>query len=243
VKTPIFWLAVLLSTLSAGCGGGGTSTDASAPQPSQASAPPSQIDQSAPAPQQPFDIPSTTLWGSSGGKSYTAIYSETPNNGTAMFAGQEANGSTISLTVTENGVLISTEIDTVYYLENPYRPLGMTISANGGQFDLLYNSTDPLPSTLTAGMSGPLGSGTYYVVDTNDSIGSLTESYSVAAWDNSSTLLFKTYATGTVNGQRVNETITYVIIPSGSLYLASVEVIVNGVLLTLNSACAGCWDY
>jgi len=154
------------------------STNASAPVVGVAG----EILESVPAPQEPFDIPSTTLGASSGGKSYTAIYSETPNNGTTMFDGQEANSSTISLTVNENGAPIATEIDTVYYLENPYQPLGMSISANGRQFDFLYNSTDPLPSTLAAGNSGPLGSGTYYVVNTNDGIGSLTETYSVTAW-------------------------------------------------------------
>ncbi len=142
--------------------------------------------ESALAPAEPFNIPSATMTTSSGGNSYTAIYSETPNNGTTMFDGKEANSSTISLTITENGSPIVTEIDTAYYLENPYQPLGMSISANGGQFDFLYNSTDPLPSTLTVGDSGPLGSGTYYVVNTNDAIGSLTQTYSVASNDTSS---------------------------------------------------------
>jgi hypothetical protein len=230
---------LLLIVLTAcGGGGGGGGSVGSAMQ----SSPPPQILQSAPAPQEPFDIPSTTLTASSGGKSYTAIYSETPNNGTTMFDGQEANSSTISLTVTENGAPVATEIDTAYYLEIPYQPLGMSISVNGRQVDLLYNSTDPLPSTLNAGNSGPLGSGTYYVVNTNDDIGSLTEAYSVAAWDNSSTLLLTTYATGTLNGQSVNETITYVLNGEPPI-LSSIEVTVNGTQLTFMSSCAGCWDY
>jgi hypothetical protein len=233
----VLGLILVALTSCGGGGGGGVSTNASAPQ-----TPQTQVLQSVPAPQEPFDIPSTTLTASSGGKSYTAIYSETPNNGTTMFDGQEANSSTISLTVTENGAPIATEIDTAYYLENPYQPLGMSISANAGQFDFLYNSTDPLPSTLTAGNSGPLGSGTYYVINTNDGAGALTETYSVAAWNNSSTLLLTTYATGTLNGQMVNETITYVL-NGGPPILSSVEVIVNGTQLTFMSACAGCWDY
>jgi hypothetical protein len=228
---------LLLTVLTAcGGGGGGAVSVFTASQ----SNPPPQILQSAPAPQEPFDITSTTLGASSGGNSYTAIYSETPNQGTTMFDGQEANSSTISLTITENGAPLSTEIDTAYYLESPYQPLGMNISANGKQFVFLYNSTDPLPSTLTAGNSGPLGSGTYYMVNTNDGIGSLTETYSVAAWNNSSTLLLTTYATGTVNGQMVNEAITYVL--NGEPILSSIEIMVNGTQLTFMSACAGCWD-
>jgi hypothetical protein len=234
---------LLLMVLTA-CGGGGGGGGGSAMQsssPSETSLPAQNL-KSAPAPAEPFNVPSATMTTSSGGNSYTAIYSETPNNGTTMFDGQEANSSTISLTITENGAPIATEIDTAYYLESPYQPLGMSISANGSQFDFLYNSTDPLPSTLNAGHSGPLGSGTYYVVNTNDGIGSLTETYSVAAWDNSSTLLLTTYATGTLNGQMVKETITYVLNGEPPI-LSSIEVIVNGTQLTFMSSCAGCWDY
>jgi hypothetical protein len=233
---------LLLIVLTACGGGGGSGGSVASVGSAMQSSPAPQILQSAPAPQEPFDIPSTTLAASSGGMSYTAIYSETPNNGTTMFDGREANSSTISLTVTENGAPIATEIDTAFYLESPYQPLGMSISANGMQFDFLYNSTDPLPSTLNAGNSGPLGSGTYYAINTNDGIGSLTETYSVAAWDNSSTLLLTTYATGTLNGQMVNETITYVLNGAPPI-LSSIEVIVNGTQLTFMSSCAGCWDY
>lgn len=46
------------------------------------------------------------------------IYGETPNKGTTMFDGQEANSSTISLTITENGAPIATEIDAGKFLIN-----------------------------------------------------------------------------------------------------------------------------
>lgn len=207
----------------------------------QSSLPPQNLE-SAPAPAEPFNIPSATLTASSGGNSYTAIYSETPNNGTAMFDGQEANSSTISLSITENGSPIVTEIDTAYYLETPYQPLGLTLSSKGGQFDLLYASSTPLPSTLTVGASGPLGSGTYYVVNTNDGIGSLTETYSVASSD-ASTVLLTTYATGTINGQSISETINYSVNSSGALELQSVEILVNGTTLNFTNNCSGCWDY
>ena len=177
------------------------------------------------------------------GQSYTAIYSETPNKGTTMFDGQEAHSSTISLTITENGSPIVTEIDTVYYLENPYQPLGLTLSYNGGQFDFLYNSTDPLPSTLTVGSSGPLGSGTYYVVNTNDAIGSLTETYAVASSPlGGSSVLWATHATGTVNARSISETINYVVDGGEAMGVASVQILVNGTTLNFNSDCAGCWD-
>jgi len=185
---------------------------------------------------------STTLSASSGGNSYAGTYSETPNKGTTMFDGQEANSSTISLTITENGSPIVTEIETAYYLENPYQPLGLTLSYNGGQFDFLYTSTNPLPSPLTVGGSGPLGSGTFYAVNTNNAIGSLTETYSVTSTSNNWVLL-NTYATGTVNGQSISQTISYVLTGEAAAGVASVEILVNGTTLNFASSCNGCWDY
>ena len=92
----------LLGTL-AGCGNGrdGGGDGDSMPQ--------AQDLEAAPAPREPFNIPSTTLTATSGGNSYTAIYSQTTNNGTTMFDGQAAYSSTISLTITENGSTIGTE--------------------------------------------------------------------------------------------------------------------------------------
>jgi hypothetical protein len=228
---------LLLTVLTAcGGGGGGAVSVFTASQ----SNPPPQILQSAPAPQEPFDITSTTLGASSGGNSYTAIYSETPNQGTTMFDGQEANSSTISLTITENGTPIISEIETVYYLENPYQPLGLTLSYNGGQFDFLYNSTNPLPTMLTIGGSGPLGSGTFYVVNSNNAIGSLTETYSVT-WSNA-WLLLNINATGTINGQSISQTIGYVLVGEAVMGVGSVEILVNGTTVHFDSACEGCWD-
>jgi hypothetical protein len=228
---------LLLIALSAcGGGGGGVGGVGSAMQSSQQ---PQNLE-SVPAPPEPFNV-GATLWASSGGNSYAGNYSETPNKGTTMFDGQEANSSTISLTITENGSPIVTEIETAYYLENPYQPLGLTLSYNGGQFDFRYNSTNPLPSTLTVGDSGPLGSGTYYVVNTNNAIGSLTETYSVTS--SSSWVLLNTYATGTVNGQSISQTISYVVNSGEATGVASVEILVNGTTLHFNSDCEGCWDY
>jgi hypothetical protein len=234
----------LLSAL-AGCGGGGDGGASAMPSSptSQTSPAPQNLDQnleSAPAPAEPFNIPLATMTMSSGGNSYTAIYSEMPNSGTTMFDGQAANSSTISLTITENGSPIVTAIDTAYYLENPYQPLGVTLSSNGELFDFLYNSIDPLPSTLTVGGSGPFGSGTYYVVNTNDAIGSLNETYSVSSND-ASTVELVTYATGTVNGQSISETIYYAVDASGAPELEWFEILVNGTALTFMNP--GYWGY
>jgi len=233
-------LLIVLTACGGGGGGGGNGMQSS---PAQSNPMPQNL-QSEPAPAQPFYIYQTSLTARSGGNSYTGTYSETPNQGTTMFDGQEANSSTISLTITENGSPIVTEIDTVYYLENPYQPLGLTLSYNGGQFDFLYNGSDPLPSTLTVGGSGPLGSGTYFVANTNDAIGSLTETYAVASSPlGGSSILLTTYATGTVNGQSISEAIGYVINGGQAMGVASADIQLNGTTVHFDSSCNGCWDY
>jgi hypothetical protein len=230
-----FALPGLLLIVLTACGGGGGGHSAM----QSILLPPNM--ETAPAPAEPFSIDSTTLAASTGGNSYSGTYSETPNMGTTMFAGQEANSSTILLTITENGTPILTEIETAYYLDNPYQPLGLTLSYNGGRFAFLYNSTSPLPSKLTVGGSGPLGSGTYYVVNSNNAIGSLTETYSVTSTNN--WVLLNINATGTINGQSISQTISYVLSGEAATGVASVEILVNGTTLQFTSACEGCWDY
>jgi len=241
-STPRLWIHLvfpgfLLAALAA-CGGGGGYGGGGG----GGSMPQAQNLESAPAPAEPFNIPSTTLTATSGGNSYTAIYSQTPNNGTTMFDGHAAYSSTVSLTITKNGSTIGTEVSTAYYLESPYEPLGLSGTVSGTAYTFLFTSTNPYPSTLTVGSSGPLGSGTYYLSGTNDGIGSLTETYSVAS-NNASTVLLTTYATGTFNGQSISETINYAVNASGAFELQSVEILVNGTTLNFTNSCSGCWDY
>ncbi len=218
------------------------------PTPMQSSPTPQNLE-SAPAPAEPFNISSTTLTATSGGNSYTAIYSQTPNNGTTMFDGHAAYSSTVSLAITENGSTIGTEASTAYYLESPYEPLGLSGTVGGTAYTFLFTSTNPYPSTLTVGSSGPLGSGTFYLSGTNDAVGSLTETYSVTSNNSYNALLLTTYATGTVNGQSISETINYAVNASGALQVQSVEILVNGTTLNFTNSCAvaaggaGCWDY
>jgi len=238
MKKALLCSVALFGALSLGCGGGG----GGAMQSSATQTPTPQNLKSAPAPAEPYSIPSATLTATSGGDTYTAIYSQTPNMGTTMFDGQEANSSIVSLTVTENGATLSTEVTTAYYLENPYTPLGLAGSVNGTNYEFLFSSVDPLPSTLTVGASGPLGNGTYYLSGTNTATGSLTETYAVTA-NNPTTLLLTTYASGTVNGQSISETINYAVSASGAFELQSVDILLNGTTLNFANSCDGCWDY
>ena len=200
------------------CGGGGSS-----------SAPPPPVPhlQSAKAPQQPFNIQSTTLSATVNGSTYTAIFSQTPNSGTVTFNGQVAYSSVTSLTILQNGVTVAAETSTDYYLENPYTPLGTSGTVNGNGWVFIFNSVTPLPTTLNVGDSGPLGSGTYYDSVTNAMIGSLTSTYSVRANDSTS-LLLNVYASGTLNGNQESETLTYTVDASGNIALSLVQVTENG---------------
>ena len=219
---PAIVVTLLLLGLSA-CGGGGSSSDSPATPPSL---------KSAQTPQQPYTIQSTTLTATdASGNTYTAIFSQTPNNGTVMFNGQTAYSSALSITILQNGATLATEASTDYYLENPFSPLGISGSTNGTSWYFLFNSTTPYPTTLTVGDSGPVGSGTYYDAATNASIGSLTETYSVTA-NNPTTVLLNVYASGMLNGNQESETITYTVDAAGNIALSSVQVTVNGQTLT-----------
>ena len=205
----------VLAGTSCGGGGGGSS-------------PPANV-QSVPAPKEPFSI-SATLNTTYNGNSLQLIYRETPNAGLIQFQGQMANNSSVSLTVTENGVTALTEVGTSYYLENPYSPLGAVMSTNGVQTTFVVNSYTPYPKTLTVGASGPVDAGTYYDTS-NVNIGGLTSTYTVAA-DDSTSVLVNIDSAGSVNGTASSQTETYTVDTSGDTSLISVKLTVNGVTLT-----------
>jgi hypothetical protein len=215
-------LSVMSLLMIAGCGGGGSSSPT-----------PQQNLQSARAPSQPMAIASTTLTATdSSGNTWTATYSSTAG-GMAMFNGQNASTSMIALTVSENGAVVATEDSTAYYLMNPYSPLGLSGTTSGVAWTAVVTSYTPLPSTLTVGASGPLGSFTYYN-GMMTSIGSLTETYTVTA-ASATTLYLNVDAAGTINGTQETETLTYSIASDGTLQaLVQAVVTVNGTTLTFH---------
>lgn len=221
-KTLAARLSVLSLLVIAGCGGGGGSSPA-----------PQQNLQSARVPSQPMAIASTTLTGTdSSGNTWNVTYGESPG-GMAMFNGQNATTSAIALTVSENGAVVATEDSTAYYLTNPYSPLGLSGTTSGVAWTAVVNSYTPLPSTLTVGASGPLGSFTYYDGMMNN-IGSLTETYTVTA-DSPTALFLNIDAAGTINGLQETETLTYAIASDGTLQaLVQAQITVNGTTITFH---------
>ena len=136
--------------------------------------------------------------------------------------------------------MLDSEHMTEYALMNPYSPLNRTIyfdSLPGRLSPGSITSYDPLPSTLTAGASGSLSSGTF-----GSSGYTFTETYSVTS--DSPTALFlsihldypdfgifhgEASLTGLYSG---TSTITYSVTSSGAATLAKIQVTINGTTLT-----------
>lgn len=213
-------LCLITALCIAGCGGGGGSNPA-----------PQQNLQSARAPSQPMDTPSTTLTATdSGGNTWSVTYSSTAG-GMAMFNGQNANTSLIALTISENGAVVATEDSTAYYLANPFSPLGLTGTTNGTAWTATITSYTPLPATLMVGASGPLESVTY-TNGMGTNIGSLTETYTVTA-DSPNALFLNIDAAGSINGVQETETLTYSVASDGTVgALVKAQITVNGTTLT-----------
>jgi hypothetical protein len=175
----------------------------------------------------------------SSGNTWTATYSSTAG-GTTTFNGQIAYESSTSFTVSKEATVLDSESTTQIALMNPYSPLGLVIyfdSLPGRLSPGSVTSYDPLPSTLTAGESGSLSSGTFGGCSC-----SFTETYSVAP--DSPTALFlnihlaypdfglfhgEASLTGLYSG---TSTITYSVTGSGAATLAKIQVTINGTTLT-----------
>ena len=215
-------LSVISALVIAACGGGGGGSNSPAPQ---------QNLQSARAPSQPMDTPATMLTATdSSGNTYTLNYSSTPG-AMATFNGQTASTSMISLTVTENGAVVATEDSTEYYLTNPYSPLGLSGTTSGVAWTAVVTGSSPLPTMLTVGTSGSLYSYVYRD-GTGNTIGSLTETYTVTA-DSTTALFLNIDAAGTINGVQETETLTYLVASDGTVQaLVEAKITVNGTTLT-----------
>jgi hypothetical protein len=174
----------------------------------------------------------------SSGNTWSATYSSTAV-GTSTFNGQVAYDTAIFFTVSSGATVVDGESITEFALMNPYSPLGLAegFSSLPGRLSTgFFTSYDPLPSTLTAGESGPLSSG---------SLGSccpFTETYSVTL-DGPTALFLNIHLvfpdfglshgaasfTGLYSG---TSTITYSITGSGVATLVKIQVTINGTTLT-----------
>jgi hypothetical protein len=174
--------------------------------------------QSAPAPAQPFSIPTATLIGVN---SYYLTYGESANSGSVPFNGQLAHTSTSKLTVVDGDSTVTEQTNTEYYLQDPYTPLGGG-SSSATPYELVFNSVSPLPDMLTVNDSGPLASGSLYTPGTQSIIGSLSETYSVAPY-NSTLLKLNISTTGSLSGTPISQVVSYTVDAFGNVFLNAFE--------------------
>jgi hypothetical protein len=222
-KLPATYPSLITVLAITGCGGGAGGSNPA----------PQQNLQSARTPSQPMTIPPTMLSATDGsGNAYTIDYSSTPG-GMAVFNGQNASTSMIALTVSENGAVIATEDSTAYYLTNPYSPLGLSGTTSGAAWTAITTGSSLVPTMLTVGDSGSLYTFTY-MDGMGNTIGSLTETYTVAA-DSPDALFLNIDAAGSINGVQETETLTYAVASDGTVQgLVQARITFNGTTLTFH---------
>jgi len=216
------------------CGGSGMNYSSSSMSMSASTSTMATSLQSASAPQEPFNIPATQLSAMVNGNTYTLVYSETANTGTTSFDGQQANSSTISVAISENGGTPVMETTTAYYLLSPYTPLGISGTAAGGiAYQIMFNNPTGLPAMLTPGESGQLVSGNF---SAGTITGTFTQNYMVTA-NNASTVTLTLSGNvmlmggSTMNDSAVSQT-TFTVDATGNIKLVSAEVTINGMMYT-----------
>ena len=214
-------------TSSAAGAGGGSGGGSGSPQPKQNL-------ESISTPPQPWTFPATTLTATNAGNDYSLSISNVAPSGTVQFQGHTADTVVLAIGLSENGGVIFLQDATLYYVTNPFQPLGLAGSVNTVPYTALVTSFTPFPATLTVGSSGPILSATYSDPSGNV-LGQLSETYTVTA-DSPTALFVNIEATGTFNGTAIGQTITYALSDTGSLQptLADVEITVNGTTLTFH---------
>jgi hypothetical protein len=161
------------------------------------------------------------------------------NAGTTTFNGSApAYSFTGTVTLSQNGTVVATAVDTSYFLLNPVIPLGK-VNSTGSPYAIVTSST-PIPMTLTVGTSGSFDNVTYYHDSTKAMIDAMEVStYTVAANDSMSlqycvkSVISGTTAQGTADGMGdSSENDCYNVTAAGVATLVSVAVTVNGSTLT-----------
>jgi hypothetical protein len=169
---------------------------------------------------------------------YTLQIDQVANAGTTTFNGVgPAYSDTATVSLSKNGTLFASSVDTSYYLLSPVMPLGK-VSSTGSPYAIVTSST-PIPMTLTVGGSGSFSNVTYYhdssktVLDASE-----TSTYMVSSRDTVSlqfcvqSVISGTTAQGTTDGMaNGTETDCYAITAGGMATAISVSVSAGGVSL------------
>jgi hypothetical protein len=174
----------------------------------------------------------------SASNNYTLQIDQVASAGTTTFNGVgPAYSDTATVSLSKNGMLAATTVDTNYYLLNPVMPLGK-VNSSGTPYAIVTSST-PIPMTVTVGGSGSFDNVTYYhdstmaVLDANE-----VSTYTVTSRDSMSLLyciqavISGTTVQGSADGMADGtETDCYAVTSAGMATAVSVSVSAGGVTL------------
>ena len=210
-------LVVLLSA----CGGGGSSSS-SAP-PSTAQYPVDSAYSAVAQMNQTYNLTSTL-----GNNTFTLNIIYAPGV-MSSFNGQPAYTATLTSILSEDGVLITSNVETEYFTISPYFPLG-AINANG-RVTVNTNQT-PLPVYATEGQSNLYDTNTTYTDNTLTTVYSIASSTWSLSPDTSTTAFSCINMVGTIIGVgATSESDCYQIDESGNVLSLQVFMLVNGATL------------
>ena len=241
IKQPVHLL--FAAAVLAGCGGGGDSSSGGAGVASSSSSAPANLSSAPGAAALTAYVQvshqSTLTARDTAGNSDTLQLNSAPVGGTTSFNGLASVNSSIgTLTLKQNGVLLTNSITTSFFLISPFTPLG-SVSSTGIPYGIV-SSPVPLPATLTVGGSGPYGTTTYYHNSTKSIVdATATSTYSVSS-NNATTLLvcLNTVTSGVTSQGSLDglaagtESDCYTNNASGTLTLLSITITVSGTTLT-----------
>lgn len=217
--------AILISSLMillSACGGGGSSSASSAP-PSTSQY---QIDSAYSAVaqmNQTYNLTATL-----GNNTYTLNIAYLPG-AMSSFNGQPADTAKLTSILSEDGVLITSNVTTEYFTISPYFPLG-AINTNG-QVTVDTNQT-PLPVYAVAGQTNLYDTNTTYTDNTLTTIYSIASSTWSLSQDTSATAFSCINMVGTIIGVgATSESDCYQIDESGNVLSLQVFLLVNGTTL------------
>jgi hypothetical protein len=163
-----------------------------------------------------------------GGNVYTLLLNTTAG-GMGSFNGQVAYSATKTVTLSENGTVISNDVETGFFLLGPFEQLG-AIDTNG-QVTVDTHQV-ALPNDATVGQSGAYGTATIYTDSSLNTVyGSLTATWSLNSGSGSNAVTCLN-SVGTVGGISESESDCYTLDSSSNFTgTLTITLDVNGTIL------------
>jgi hypothetical protein len=214
-------LILSLAIMLCACGGGGSSSSSAPPSSTQypldsAYSAVAQMNQS-------YNLSSVL-----GNNTFALQITYAPGS-MSSFNGVPALTAKRTAVLSEDGVIITDDVQTEYFTISPYMPLG-SIDTNGQV--TVYTNQNALPTYATEGQSGLFNTSTTYTDNTLTTIYSISSSTWSLSSDTSTTVFGCVNTVGTIIGSgATSESDCYQIDDSGNVISLQVYLLVNGVTL------------